>query len=254
MDKELSIKLYQTIAESNERRVYEAWHCSNIGDCPRTHYFKRKGVEPLSKPSAALILRWKAGHLIEEAIREHLEKLFPDIKSNERMYSKTLDLTGEYDNLVDDTIIEIKSVHDGAFIERDGDTYLKEKTGEKTYSTGKTVNTWGPKQDPYLHHELQQHCYVHLLKERGVEVKEIVYIYISLSGRIVVYRTPVKQELLDNVTKRLEVLNKAWADQIAPECLCTAHNHPLYDSVMSYCDFKDPVSGQCCSLELLDEK
>jgi hypothetical protein len=254
MNNDKSVALYQAIKDSNERRVFESWHASSISDCPRAHYYKRLGVKPLNDPSAALVIRWGAGHLLEEMIRPQIETVYGKTESNQRLTSKTLDLTGEFDNLVlsDSRLVEVKSVHDMAFVERDGKTYLKEKTGTMQRA-GREVNTWGIKETPYLHHELQNHAYVLLLGEEGIDVKNIDYVYISLSGRIVVYSTEVQKELLDNVKARLDTLNKAWKAKKPPVCICSPE-HNLYESVTKYCDYKNQETGECCSLELLKEK
>lgn len=254
MNNDKSIALYQAIKDSNERRQFDNWHASSIADCPRAHYFKRLGVKPLEEPSAALVIRWGAGHLLEEMIRPQIKTVYGDTASNQRLTSKTLNLTGEFDNLVlsDSRLVEVKSVHDMAFIERDGKTYLKEKTGT-SMRAGREINNWGEKTTPYFHHELQNHSYVLLLAEEGVTVKNIDYVYISLSGRIVVYSTEVQKELLDNVKARLDTLNKAWKAQKPPVCICTPE-HKLYDSVMKYCDFNNKETGECCSLELLNKE
>lgn len=251
---EIPIKLYQSIKEKNERRVYEAWHASSISDCPRSHYYKRLGIEPTKDASAALMLRWGAGHAYEKEIRPHVASVYGEAKSNERFYSKKYDMTGEFDNLIlsDSRLVEIKTVHDSAFIEKDGRLGLKKCTGTRTFSTGKIVKTWDIQEEPYIHHEMQNHAYVLLLREHGikVEVTGIDYIYISLSGRIVCYQTKIKQDILNRVLKRLEILNKAWKEQKPPECICH-ENHELYSSVMQYCDYSG--EDECCSLKLLEK-
>ena len=251
LDNERAISLYQSIKDSNERRVYEHWHASSISDCPRAHYYKRLGIEPLRKPSAAMVIRWESGHAIEKTIRQHIENVYGKTVSNVRMTDKELDLTGEFDNMViaNNRLVEIKSVHDLAFIEREGKLSLKEKTGT-AMRAGREINTWGIKDTPYLHHELQNHAYVLLLSKNNITTKNIDYVYISLSGRIVVYTTDVQQELLDNVIKRLSILNEAWNSKELPPCICNDTNHPLYDGVMSYCDYQDPNGGECCSPQL----
>lgn len=254
MNNDKSIALYTAIKDSNERRVFEHWHASSISDCPRSHYYKRLGVKPLNEPSAALVIRWGAGHLLEEMIRPQIETVYGKTKSNERLTSEKLNLTGEFDNLVikDNRLVEVKSVHDMAFIERDGKTYLKENTGTMQRG-GREVNTWGIKEKPYMHHELQNHAYVLLLAEQGIKVSGIDYVYISLSGRIVVYSTEVQKELLDNVSARLSMLNKCWKEKTVPPCICDP-KHPLFKGVMEYCDFRNQETGECCSLELTKEK
>jgi len=250
LNNEASIKLYQAIADSNEERVFHAWHASSMSMCPRAHYFKRMAVPELSKPTGAKVIRWGAGHHLETAIRPHIEAVYGKTASNDRMTSEKLSLTGEFDNLVvhNNKLVEIKSVSDFAFIQRDGITSLKEATGG--------LNKWGKaeyrqKNTPYLGHEIQNHAYVLLLEEKDIKVKEIDYVYISLSGRLVVYSTRVQQDLLNNVNARLEALNKAWETKTPPPCICTPE-HPLYDSVMRWCPYQE--EGRCCSETLLNKK
>lgn len=252
INKDRSVTLYQSISEEDKPRVFKHWHASSISQCPRAHYFTRLGISrlPHNRPSAARLLRWGAGHHLEKEIRPHVEKVYGEIKSNERITSKKLDLTGEFDNLViaGSRLVEIKSVSDFAFIQRDNEISLKEATGNK--------NKWGkdeyrPKTTPYLGHELQNHAYALLLEETGIKVEQIDYVYLSLNGRIVVYQTEVQPELTTNVKNRLRALQEAWKTKTPPLCICDP-GHPLYDSVMTWCDYRnDP---DCCSLKLLNKK
>ena len=247
MDKEASIKLYQSISQSDEPREYTSWHASSIAMCPRAQYMQRLKVPVVNKPTAALMLRWEAGHLIEEVIRPHILALYPSdkVKSNVRLYSKADDFTGEYDNLAVEakTIVEVKSVGDDAFINRDGNTYLKQNVGTFTDKNGQTKNRWDKKLTPYLHHEIQNHGYALLLRRQGFNVENIKYIYISLRGRIVVYDTPVKDELIKRVIDILKVLNRAWRDKQPPECICNPE-HDLWGVVLQYCPYRE--ENQCC--------
>lgn len=251
MNKDKVIELYQAIQNSNKERVYEHWHASSLAECPRTQYFKRLGIKPLTKPSAAKVLRWKSGHLMEEAIRPIVEEVYGKTVSNQRFTSVKLDLTGEFDNfvLVGNRLVEIKTVHDMAFIDRNGSTYLKENLGKTTQSTGRVITNWGAKEKPYMHHEIQNHGYVLLLAEEGIQVEGIDYVYISLSGRLCVYSTEVQQELINNAEARLRALDKAWKTKTPPACICDS-KHPLYAGVMQWCDYKTEYG--CCSLSLLE--
>jgi hypothetical protein len=249
-----SIQLYQAVLDGNEERIFKAWHASSLAMCPRAHFFKRKGVEGLRKPSGAKVIRWNAGHHLETAIRPIIEAVYGETGSNERMYSKRLDLTGEFDNLVvsNNKLVEIKSVHDFAFKEKDGVLGLKKQVG--TYPNGN--KKWDISPDPYLGHEIQNHAYVELLKDMGVEVSGIDYVYISLSGRLVVYSTEVQEKITKNVLNRLEVLNKAWETDTPPECICV-DTHPLWESTMQWCDYQQRDDSDkivsCCSVKLLKE-
>ena len=242
LDRTLSMQLYQAISDANEERIFENWHASSIGACPRAHYLKRQGKQALVRPSGAKILRWSAGHNIEQAIRPSIMSLYEGVGSNERMTSKALSLTGEFDNYTEQlkTLIEIKSVSDFAFYERDGQTGLKQQVG--TWPNGN--KKWAIKNTPYYHHELQQHCYVLLLRELGKPIEHIHYVYISLNGRIVAYKTEVQHAVLEEVERRLQLLNNAWATQTPPDCICNDESHPLYDSVMKWCDYKN--GNECC--------
>jgi hypothetical protein len=192
---------------------------------------------------------------MEEAIREHIPSLFSKndkVLSNIRMQDEELDLTGEYDNyaVMDKTLVEIKTVHDYAFIQRDKKAYLKENVGLD--DRGKII--WDIKKEPYLHHEIQNHAYALMLDRQPDKelqgVTSIKYVYISLSGRMVTYETPIKPLLMDNVKGRLEVLNEAWREKVPPKCICD-ERHPLYAPVMQYCKYKTEVG---CCLETKEEE
>lgn len=223
MNNDLSVSLYKKIEDMDNPREYLRWHCSSIYKCPLEQYLLRKGQPITNKPTSALRLRWQVGHKMEEAIRPYLEALYPDIKSNVRLTSDKLDMTGEYDNLVGTELYEVKSVHPFAF-----------KHLEK-------------ERKPHLHYELQQHAYVLLLAEQGVEVTKINYIYLSLDGRVMCFTTDVQDELLDNVKARLRALNDAWKSQKPPECICLMKGHPLEKAAHQYCNYKDAY--ECCKVK-----
>lgn len=249
------VELYQSISDGNERRVMERWHASSLAQCPRSQYFQRLGVESLAHPSAAKILRWNSGHAIEGAIREHVEKVYGKVKSNQRYESDKLDLTGEFDNLAitEKRLVEIKSVHDMAFYtdKQTGVTGLKVQDGTHSWR-GKDYPTWVVSQKPYKHHEIQNHAYVLLLEEQGIKVRDIDYVYISLGGRIAVYSTKVQPELISNVKSRLSALETAWRTKQPPVCIC-APEHELWGGVLQWCDYRNETTGKCCDLSLVKE-
>lgn len=242
-----SSALYDAIVANDKEQHLGMWRASSIASCPRAQYLHRSGVERLVKPTGAKILRWQAGHSVEEAIRPYIEKVYGKTTSNERLTSEKLDLTGEWDNLTikDHRLVEIKSVHDLAFIEKEGVTGLKEDTGRKGPRGG---IEWRVKSTPYLHHEIQQHAYVLLLAEKGIEVTNIDYVYVSLSGRLVVYSTKVQPDILDAVKRRLEVLKTAWETKTPPPCICKEYDNVLYDGVLKWCNYKDETTGNCCEI------
>lgn len=231
---DIKVNLYNSIRDADERRVYTSWNASSISACPRAQYFSRLGVEPLQELTGAKIMRFKAGNILEDYIRPHLKLQFPKLKSNIRLTSETLDLTGEYDNYDPDSksLIEIKSVH--VFAPR----HL-EKEGQ------------------YYHHEYQQHAYKLLLEENEQEVQNIYYVYIALDGQILTFKTEPSQEIEDNVLKRLSLLNEAWEKKEPPMCLCHDDTHPLFKGVMRYCDYRsidvsDKADANCCDIKLIE--
>lgn len=235
MRDELAQALYNDIQSKNEVRVFERWHASSIAECPRAHFFKRKGIKGQGYVGGGKMLRWKAGHLYEEAIRPHLEAIYPDLKSNVRLESDKMDLTGEYDNYseAEKMLIEDKTVHDFAFqYKKKADHRFDLKGGE-----------------PYPNHLLQNHCYVELLREKGFEVEYITFVYMTLDGRIATYKTNVDPQITAEVQRRLKTLNTAWETDTPPECICN-DKHPLWKSTMQYCDYKG--ERECCSLSLLE--
>lgn len=233
MHDNLAGDIYNQVRDDNETRVFECWHASSIADCPRCHYLKRLGQKELVQSGAGKMLRWKAGHLIEEVVRPYLLALYPDMLSNVRFTSATLDLTGEYDNYSEKekTIFEIKSVHDFAF------AYNKSGTGR--------YHIKGEK--PYLNHELQNHCYVRLMRDCGFPVDWITYVYITLDGRIATYKTAVKEELLLEVDRILNELNTAWKTKVPPRCICHDEGNPLYKLTVQYCGYRN--GDKCCEVK-----
>jgi len=230
----LAIALYQSISDTHQDREYEHWHASSIAACPRAQHYQRLGIKPLILPTAAKMLRWDAGHQMEASIRPHLANVYPGLKSNVRLTSKKMDLTGEYDNYSekDKLLIEVKTVGPRA-------PRYRRKDEERHHLRDDS---------PYLAHEYQNHAYVLLLREKGLPIEAITYIYITLEGLIITYDTLVQENILHNVEKRLEVLKKAQEGAL-PACLCNP-DHPLWGSAMQFCDYRDD-DNECCSEDLL---
>lgn len=265
LNKALSIEVYQKIAEARQPRKIHHFHASSIARCPRALYFERKGVQALSEPTGAKILRWETGHALEASIRPYLKALYPNLISNVRLTNKTLDCTGEFDNYDPDskTLIEIKSVHPYAVITRQGQTTLKlnvAESGEKA--------KWEPKPTPYLNHEYQNHAYALLMKHPDTTVdhpdseineqiplgvtpvEKITYIYVTLGGLLVSYTTPVKPDVIEAVEGKLRAMREYWAGDIMPPCNC--HEGKLFwGEVNQWCDFKS--DDGCCNPKLLEE-
>lgn len=272
----LVIDLYQAIADAREDRPMYKWHASALAQCPRTQYFKRMGVKPLTRPTGAKVVRWDSGHAIEGTIRPYLKMLYPNLVSNVRFANKSLDLTGEADNYDPDskTIIEIKSISGHALAYKgvnDDRHYLKQENLNFVPGS-REAPKWVKKLDPYLHHEYQQHAYALLMQDPKTEVKwpkekqedevyetlgkalpveQIIYLYITLDGLMLSYETDVKPEITGAVKKRLDMLKTAWETKTPPPCFCLQENHPLYGNTMKWCEYR--TDNGCCSLDLIKE-
>jgi hypothetical protein len=233
----LASYVYNSIADANEPREYNEWHASSVAECPRAQYFKRLGVPPVTQPTAAKMIRWQAGHSLEEVVRSHLAKHYPDLKSNVRMTSKKWDLTGEYDNYSEKAklLVEVKSVSGYAMKKRYADEdrfHLRDS-------------------QPYLNHIYQNHAYVLLLREKKLPVERITFLYITLDGLLCSYTINVREGVLEAVRKRLVILKQAMTAQTAPDCMCGNLDHPLYHCQMRWCDYK--TKDGCCDVNLLKE-
>lgn len=231
----LAEKLYRSIEDANERRVFKHFHASSIAECPRAHFYKRLGIEPVTTPGAGKMLRWDVGHKMEEAIRPHLQNVFPNLISNQRFTNEELDLTGEFDNYDPDTnqLIEIKSVHPFAIkhLEREN--------------------------KPHLHYRWQQHAYKLLLEAEDMPVDNITFVYLALDGRVMVFETKPDPIIEKDVTSRLKGLRNHWDKKTLPPCICMGVNgkrnkdHELWGPVLQYCDYQD--SQDCCHPALLNQ-
>ena len=249
MDIDLKIRLYQAINDAPDERDKSLWHCSSIAKCPRALFYERKGIPALddNEPGGGKKLRWRGGHALETAIRPELEKLWPDLRTNIRYTDDKLQLTGEYDGYseLEKKLVSVKSVHDYAFVTVDGVSSLKESIGKKiSPKTGKEINIWGLKAEPYIHHQWQEHAYI-ALDEFPVE--SISYVYITLGGLMACFTTEVKSHITERVTKKLEYLNKCWADDTVPVCLCQEEQE-MFKAQDQYCPYKSDKG--CCSEEL----
>ena len=220
-------KIYDSVRDEDEDRVYEMWHASDIASCPRAQYFHRLGIKPTNDVGMGKVLRWRIGHLVEEEIRTHLSKIYKGIKSNQRLTSDKLELTGEYDNYHEGTLFEVKSVHPWA---------IKHLINDNK---------------PYPSHSYQNHAYALLLNEQDEPVGSIVYIYVGLDGQLFVVEEDIDPNIMGAVQRRLDSLNKAWKNKKLPDCLCEEKTHPLYNSAMKWCDYK--TTNSCCDPILINQ-
>ena len=264
LDQELSINVYQAIARLRKPREIKMWHSSSIAKCPRSLYFERLKVPALNVPTAAKEIRFESGHSVETALRKPLKELYPDLKSNVRLRNKKLDLTGEYDNIVPSQkrLIEIKSVDIGAVIQRNNVLSLKKEVGLD--DRGRKL--YEPMLEPYKHHIWQQESYCLLMETPGTEyfdvkkkewlplepmtIEQIDYIYVTLRGQLVAYKTPRSPGITKRVSDKVNYLNDALNGSKMPICMCS-ENQEFWKEQNQYCDYQS--EGECCSPSLVNK-
>lgn len=266
LSQDLSISIYQTIAKLRKPREIKMWHSSSIAKCPRALYMERLKVPALNSPTAAKEIRFTSGHAVETALRAPLEELDKDLQSNIRLRNKDLDLTGEYDNLVPSQkrLIEIKSVDIGAVIQRNNVLSLKKEVGLDE----KGRKLYEPMLDPYKHHIWQQESYCLLMETPGTEyfdttdpdnkvwrplepmtIEAIDYIYVTLRGALVAYKTPRSPHITKRVADKVKYLNEALKDSKLPICMCS-ESQEFWKETNQYCDYQS--EGECCSPKLVE--
>lgn len=264
MNRDLTVALYQAVNDAPADERSNLWHASSIAKCPRSLYLGRQGVPGLedNEPGAGKKLRWAAGHAIEATIRPYLLANFPGAATNLRFTNERLALTGEFDGYDRATrqLFSVKSVHDYAFITKDGQSGLKEAIGNKVSPrTGREVVEWGLKSDPYIHHLWQEHAYSLLLAQpdtllddatgtstinpEDYPVQWLTFIYITLGGQMACYTTEVDKSILSRLERKVAYLNESWGTQTAPLCLCQPDKE-MYRVTDQYCPYK--TAEGCC--------
>lgn len=233
----LATRIYESIRDGMKVRPMEMWHASSLAMCPKAQFLQRKEVPAIQAQGPGRQLMWDVGHDTEARLRPHLEHIYPLLSSNQRFDDKELDLTGEYDNYDPDSnmLIEVKTVGPRAI--------RYKKVNEDRYNL---------KEDkPYYHHEIQNHAYALLMSRRGISVTDIAYVYCSREGLLATYQTAVQPDILDEVKHRLDILNEAWSNNVAPDCICNDDTYPRFAELrggqMQFCPYK--TDWGCCDVK-----
>lgn len=117
-----SIPLQNWINEEvskREEKEIKSWHISKIGQCPRGAYLERIGADPDTEFSDRQLRVFAVGRFFEEWFINLLDNRKElKIKSQVRVESERLDVTGYVDLLVDSPkkkVYEIKTKHSAGF-------------------------------------------------------------------------------------------------------------------------------------------
>jgi hypothetical protein len=216
----LQTKMNETLQARRETNWKPtSWNCSKLGSCLTGVYLERLGVKPDTEFTDRELRVFAAGHLFEEFFAD-LVKDYKDVKIERqvRVEDKKLDVTGYADMVVEvdgqKLVYEIKSKNSRAF-------WYMEKKGEGANKQ----------------HQMQIWLYMHIL---GIEEGRLLYLE---KDTLTTLEYPIylkNQELEESVMKELDILNRAWKEQLPPPVLYTDK-----DWQSKYCRFH----SQCKTCE-----
>lgn len=193
----MTTTLQQLISQSlatREKKAITSWHPSKLGSCLTGAYLERQGVAPDEDFDDRTLRVFSCGKFFEDWACAQLQATGTAFETQVRIEWPEMDVTGYADLLLDDIVYEIKSKNSRAF----------------WYMVG---NSRRQGEGPNRQHQQQLWTYLRVLKkERG----EIVYIS---KDDLAIQQYPVflnDNELESEVMAQLEVLNKAWRDQVPP--------------------------------------
>lgn len=235
--------IIQSYIDAKPDKEYDSWRASSIGQCLRSHYFKRLGIEPTIPLTDITLRKFEAGNIFHDFIQgiteKEVDKLGGVVSNEVEMLDNELDLGGRYDMLIelDDKRIlkDIKSQHSGMFhkLQREAKELTKEDTSEGR-QRGMKEAFW----EKYPHQVMQLAAYMVLLKRAGQPVDEGVIVRVSKDDLSL---AEVHFELTDELEKRVldevALLNKHWKEKTLPYCTCSES-----DWGVKYCSYGDPKS------------
>lgn len=245
----LTALVNQHIADSREEKEYKSWRASSLGGCPRSHLYKRLGVEETSPPDERKGRVFEVGDIFHEWIQDIAREKLPDVGVEEELFDKELDLAGRYDLLINTDgkriLIDIKTIHSGAF-------WHLQKSGLAV-------------KDKFPHYYQQLGAYMTLLKRAGTPVDEGRILLVSKDDltlkEVTYFLTP---ELEESVLSEVALLNHHWKERTLPPCKC---NQMYLDkdgkaNGPKYCNYRTPDDKykggfsltQCCDPALATRK
>lgn len=222
-----------------DKKEFTCWRASQIGGCPRAHFYKRAGVAPTTPPDERTNRIFQAGHIFHEFVQRIAEQHAKWVNIEQELYDESLDTGGRYDLLLEingeKVLYDIKSQHSRSF-----------------WWMAKQAKAGKPILEQYPHHKTQLGTYLLLLRRKGVDVKKGRIFYLSKDDlayeEVTMTLTPdLEKKILDEI----KLLNSHWKAQTPPPCTCEGWR-------VKYCDFggeekENNKSITCCSEQLWEE-
>lgn len=180
----------EAIADGKEDKEQNSWYSSALGQCLTRTYLERKGVTKAEFDERVLRI-FTVGNIFEDWIAEIVAKK-AKVETQVSAVWEAMDLRGRVDLMVDGMPYELKTKHSNSFWKKDwqGKSYL-----------------------PNRHHEMQLWTYL-----KSLDKEEGRLVYVSKDDLAIaefVVRQDDKQ-LAEETTKELELLNRAWQEQLPP--------------------------------------
>lgn len=220
--------------KSKEKKEFDSWRASQIGRCPRSHFYKRLGIESVKEQTDRLGRVFSVGDIFHEWIQDLVTAddqpegisgphgtIYRPLVEHE-MFDKELDLGGRCDIILRDDntgktiLFDIKTVHSNKF------THIADE------------------ESPDWHYQMQLAAYMTLMKRAGTPVDEGRILYVSKDDlrtlELTYHLTPEKEKaVLDEVG----LLNKHWKDKTLPDCTCGTDPRTDWQLKAGYCDYAD---------------
>lgn len=223
------VKLINDYIKASEQKEFNSWRCSQIGRCPRSHFYKRLGIAPVKETTDRLGRVFSVGDVFHGWIQDIATKYTVNVngsvlykaEAEVEVFDKELDLGGRYDLLIDakgeKILFDIKTVHSNKF------THMADE------------------ESPDWHYQMQLAAYMTLMKKLDTPVDKGRILYVSKDDlrtlELTYFLTPEKEKaVLDEVA----LLNKHWADKTLPPCTCDDPTHKTdWQRKSAYCDYSD---------------
>lgn len=251
-------ELIHEAVKNQEKKRYKGIHASALGGCPRTHYWKIKGIKETTPPNLGALMNFKMGNVWEDTLLGLIAEL-PEVEIIKEDYKQIwhvpeLNLYGETDiplKIADKrVIIDVKTVNSAWF-------GYKEKEYSKV-ADKMTKNEFLLRENP--EYEIQQGCYLLMAKLLGKKYDEARLIFVNkdnsyIGWEVVITLTP---ELEKKIMERINYLNKCLKNHELPRCECTSWK-------VGYCNFgvvetrttnskKKEINSECCQVEYVLSK
>jgi hypothetical protein len=177
-----------------EPREKTHWYASDLGKCPASAYFARKGIAPSNPIDARARRIFAVGSLFEEWVFSQLKKAYPNAYQPETATIEEWDLRVRPDVVIPELqeVLELKTVHSKKF-------HWMEKKGEGADK----------------HYLMQLYCE---MKATGLNGR---LVYVSKDDLMIAeYLLELDDPIAAEVEAEVKLLNDAWRKQEPPRPRC----------------------------------